>query len=138
MKVNVARFARTFSSLASAGVSVLEALDITSRSLSNTVIRQDIQDSIVRVRNGSNISDSLAECASIPRIIVQMTAVGEETGQLDTILDKVAEFYEQEVDAVIDSLASIIEPVMIVVLGGVVGIIVLSVLGPIFSLQGSI
>ena len=138
MKVNIARFARTFSSLAAAGVSVLEALDVTSDSLGNAVIKKDIKDSIARIRNGSNISDSLAESKSIPQIIIQMTAVGEETGQLDTVLEKVAEFYEQEVDSVIDSMASIIEPVMIVALGGVVGVIVLSVLGPIFSLQGAV
>jgi len=138
MKVNIARFARTFSSLAAAGVSVLEALDVTSDSLGNAVIKKDIKDSITRIRNGSNISDSLAESKSIPQIIIQMTAVGEETGQLDTVLEKVAEFYEQEVDSVIDSMASIIEPVMIVALGGVVGVIVLSVLGPIFSLQGAV
>lgn len=138
MKVNIARFARTFSSLAAAGVSVLEALNVTSDSLGNEVIKKGIQDSIVRIRNGGNISDSLSESNVMPQIIIQMTAVGEETGQLDTVLEKVAEFYEQEVDAVIDSLASIIEPIMIVGLGGVVGLIVLSVLGPIFALQGSV
>lgn len=138
LKVNIARFARTFSSLAAAGVSVLEALNVTSGSLGNEVIKQGIQSSIVRIRNGSNISDSLNESNVMPQIIIQMAAVGEETGQIDTVLEKVAEFYEQDVDAVIDNLASIIEPIMIVGLGGVVGLIVLSVLGPIFALQGSI
>ncbi len=138
MKVNIARFARTFSSLAAAGVSVLEALHVTSGSLGNAVIKKGIQDSMVRIRNGQNISDSLAESHIMPQIIIQMTAVGEETGQLDTVLEKVAEFYEEEVDTVIDSMASIIEPVLIVSLGGVVGVIVLSVLGPIFSLQGAV
>ncbi|HTE22163.1 MAG TPA: type II secretion system F family protein [Candidatus Limnocylindria bacterium] len=138
MKVNVARFARTFSSLASAGVSVIEALNVTSGSLNNAVIKKGIQESIVRIRNGSNIADSLEESHVMPQIIIQMTAVGEETGQLDTVLEKVAEFYEQEVDTVIDSLASIIEPILIVALGGVVGVIVASVLGPIISLQGAV
>ncbi len=138
MKVNIARFARTFSSLAAAGVSVLEALNVTSGSLGNEVIKKGIQDSIVRIRNGSNISDSLNESHVMPQIIIQMSAVGEETGQLDTVLEKVADFYEQEVDTVVDSLASIIEPIMIVGLGSVVGLIVLSVLGPIFALQGSV
>jgi type IV pilus assembly protein PilC len=138
MKVNIARFARTFSSLAAAGVTVIESLNVTSGSLGNEVIKKGIQDSIVQIRNGRNISDSLGESGVMPQIIIQMAAVGEETGQLDTVLEKVAEFYEEEVDTVIDGLASIIEPILIVSLGGVVGIIVLSVLGPIFSLQGSI
>jgi type IV pilus assembly protein PilC len=138
MKVNIARFARTFSSLVGAGVSVIEALNVTAGSLSNAVIKKSIQDSTVLIRNGRNISDSLDEGKVMPQIIIQMTAVGEETGQLDTVLEKVAEFYEQEVDTVIDSLASIIEPILIVSLGGVVGVIVASVLGPIISLQGSI
>lgn len=138
MKVNVARFARTFSSLAAAGVNVIEALNVTSGSLGNEVIKRAIQDSIVRIRNGQNIADSLAANGIMPQIVIQMTAVGEETGQLDTVLEKVAEFYEQEVDTVIDSLAAIIEPILIVGLGSIVGVIVLSVLGPIFSLQGSV
>lgn len=138
LKVNIARFARTFSSLAGAGVTVIESLNVTSGSLSNEVIKKGIQDSISGIKNGRNISDSLAESNVMPQIIIQMAAVGEETGQLDTVLEKVAEFYEQEVDTVIDGLASIIEPILIVGLGGVVGVIVLSVLGPIFSLQGSI
>lgn len=138
MKVNIARFARTFSSLAGAGVTVIESLNVTSGSLGNEVIKKGIQDSIGRIRGGANISDSLAASNIMPLIIIQMAAVGEETGQLDTVLEKVAEFYEEEVDTVIDSMASIIEPILIVSLGGVVGVIVLSVLGPIFSLQGSI
>lgn len=138
MKVNIARFARTFSSLAAAGVTVIECLNVTAGSLGNEVIKKAIQDSIVQIRNGRNVSDSLADSGIMPQIIVQMAAVGEETGQLDTVLEKVAEFYEDEVDTVIDSMASIIEPILIVALGGVVGVIVLSVLGPIFSLQGSV
>ena len=138
MKVNVARFARTFSSLVGAGVTVIEALNVTSGSLGNEVIKKSLRDSTVLIRNGRNISDSLGESGIMPQIIIQMTAVGEETGQLDTVLEKVAEFYEQEVDTVIDSLASIIEPILIVSLGGVVGVIVASVLGPIISLQGAV
>lgn len=138
MKVNIARFARTFSSLMAAGVTVIEALTVTADSLGNVVIRDAILDSVKEIKAGSNISDSLAKSGILPKIIIQMAAVGEETGQMDTVLEKVAEFYEQEVDTVVDSLASIIEPVLIVTLGGVVGFIVASVLGPIISLQGSI
>lgn len=138
MKVNIARFARTFSSLMAAGVTVIESLNVTSGSLGNEVIKKALQDSINDIRGGSNISDSLARSGILPGIIIQMSAVGEETGQMDTVLEKVAEFYEEEVDTVIDSMASIIEPILIVGLGGAVGVIVLSVLGPVFSLQGSI
>lgn len=138
MKVNIARFARTFSSLMGAGVTVIESLNVTSGSLGNEVIKKVLQDSINDIRAGANISDSLAKSGVLPGIIIQMAAVGEETGQMDTVLEKVAEFYEEEVDTVIDSLAAIIEPILIVGLGGIVGVIVLSVLGPIFSLQGSV
>lgn len=138
LKVDVARFARTLSSLLSAGVTVLDALDVTSKSLNSLVIQRGIQKSIKEIKDGSNISDALASSHTLPAIIIQMTAVGEETGNLGDVLDKVAEFYENEVTQITDSLASIIEPILIVGLGGVVGFIVLSVLGPILSIQGSV
>lgn len=138
LKVNVARFARTFSSLLGAGVSVNESLETTAGALSNVVIKEALLDASKKIRNGNTVADSLAESNVLPGIIIQMTAVGEETGQLDSVLNKVASFYEEEVDAVIDSLASIIEPILIVSLGVVVGFIVASVLGPITALQGSI
>jgi type IV pilus assembly protein PilC len=138
MKVNVARFARTFSSLLGAGVSVNEALETTAGALSNVIIRDALLDASKMIRNGHTVSESLAASGILPEIIIQMAAVGEETGQLDTVLNKVAEFYEQEVDTVINSLSSIIEPILIVGLGAVVGFIVASVLGPITALQGSI
>lgn len=138
LKVNVARFARTFSSLLGAGVSVNESLETTAGALSNVVIKEALLDASKKIRNGSTVAESLSETNVLPGIIIQMTAVGEETGQLDTVLNKVATFYEEEVDTVIDSLASIIEPILIVGLGTIVGFIVASVLGPITALQGSI
>lgn len=138
LKVNVARFARTFSSLMAAGVTVIDALEITSNALTNVVIRQGLQESIGRIKNGSNIADSLAESKVLPAIIIQMTAVGEETGKIGEVLDKVAEFYEEEVDQITSGLSSIIEPILIVGLGGIVGFIVLSVLGPILNIQGTV
>jgi type IV pilus assembly protein PilC len=138
LKVNVARFARTFSSLLVAGVSVIESLRVTSDALSNEVVKKALTDSIDLIRNGSTVSDSLAAANIMPQIIIQMAAVGEETGQLDTVLNKVAEFYEEEVDNVIAAISSIIEPIMIVSLGSVVGLIIASVLGPVSSLQGAI
>ena len=138
MKVNVARFARTFSSLLAAGVSVIEALETTAGALTNVVLRKALMDASQNIKNGQPVSDSLAAANVLPQIIIQMAAVGEETGQLDTVLTKVADFYEDEVDTVIASLASIIEPILIVSLGAIVGFIVASVLGPITALQGSI
>lgn len=138
MKVNVARFARTFSSLLSAGVSVIEALETTAGSLTNVVVQKSLTDAAVQIKNGQPIAESLASSNVLPQIVIQMAAVGEETGQLDTVLNKVAEFYEDEVDTVINSLSSIIEPILIVALGTVVGIIVASVLGPIINIQKAV
>lgn len=138
LKVNVARFARTFSSLLAAGVTVIDALDVTSKALTNVVVQKGLQDAIAGIKNGGNIADSLAESKVLPAIIIQMTAVGEETGKLGDVLDKVAEFYEEEVNQITSSIASIIEPILIVGLGGIVGLIVLSVLGPILNIQGNV
>ncbi|MBA2279104.1 type II secretion system F family protein [Candidatus Saccharibacteria bacterium] len=138
LKVNVARFARTFSSLLAAGVTVIEALNITSGALTNLVVRKALTDSVESIKNGSNIATSLGQSNILPAIIIQMTAVGEETGKIGEVLDKVAEFYEDEVDAITSGLSSIIEPILIVGLGGIVGFIVMSVLGPIISIQGAV
>lgn len=138
LKVNVARFARTFSSLLAAGVTVIDALEVTSKALNNVVVQKGLQDSIHSIKNGSNIAEALAQSKILPAIIIQMTAVGEETGKLGEVLDKVAEFYEEEVNQITSSIASIIEPILIVGLGGIVGFIVLSVLGPILSIQGTV
>ena len=138
LKVNVARFARTFSSLMAAGVTVIDALEVTSGALTNLVVRKALTDSVTGIKNGSNIADSLATSGVLPAIIVQMTAVGEETGKIGEVLEKVAEFYEEEVDQITEGMASIIEPILIVGLGGIVGFIVMSVLGPILSIQGAV
>jgi type IV pilus assembly protein PilC len=138
LKVNVARFARTFSSLMAAGVTVIEALEVTAGALTNVVIKKALADSVQSIKNGKNIADSLAESNVLPAIIIQMTAVGEETGKIGEVLDKVAEFYEDEVDAITSGLSSIIEPILIVGLGGIVGFIIFSVLGPIISIQGTV
>lgn len=137
-KIAVARFARTFASLMSAGVGVLDALEVTGGAIGNKVIEAELKDAAKAVRNGKQLSEPLAQSQHFPMIVSQMLAVGEETGQIDTILIKVADFYEEEVSAVIDGLTSIIEPVMIVVLGGMVGIIAISVMGPISSLGKNI
>jgi type IV pilus assembly protein PilC len=137
-KIAVARFARTFSALTAAGVSVLDALEVTGGAIGNKVIENELREAAKEVRNGKPLSDPVSKSKFFPAIVSQMLAVGEETGQLDTILVKVADFYEEEVDTVIDSLSSIIEPVMIVIMGGLVGLIAASVMGPITSLSQNI
>lgn len=137
-KVAIARFARIFSSLMAAGVSVLEALEVTGKALGNTVIQDELAVAAKAVKNGKQLSEPISQSKYFPPIVSQMMAVGEETGQTETILVKVAEFYEEEVDAVVDALSSIIEPVMICVMGGMVGLVAASVIGPISSLSQNI
>lgn len=137
-KVAIARFARIFASLMGAGVSVLEALQVTAQAIGNSVIEQELLNAAKEVRGGKQLSQPLSQSSTFPPIVSQMLKVGEETGQTDTILVKVADFYEEEVDSVVNSLSSILEPIMIVVMGAMVGLIAASVLGPITSLNQSI
>lgn len=138
IKVAIARFARTFASLMAAGVGVLDALEVTGAAIGNKVIQAELTEAAKEVKNGKQLSESLAKSKHFPPIVSQMLAVGEETGQIDTILVKVADFYEEEVAATVDGLSSIIEPIMIIVLGSVVGLIAASVMGPIASLSKNI
>lgn len=137
-KIAIARFARTFASLMSAGVTVLDALEVTGSAIGNKVIEADLKEAAKQVRNGKQLSEPLAASPYFPAIVSQMLAIGEETGQTDTILLKVADFYEEEVDALIDGLSSLIEPAMIIMLGGMVGLIAASVMGPISSLSQNV
>jgi type IV pilus assembly protein PilC len=138
IKVAIARFARTFASLMSAGVNVIDALEVTGGAIGNKVIEAELREAAKEVKNGKPLSEPLSRSTHFPPIVAQMIAVGEETGQIDTILVKVADFYEEEVEAIIDSLSSIIEPVMIVILGSIVGVIAASVMGPIANLSNNI
>jgi len=138
MKVAIARFARTFSALMGAGVAVLEALNVTSRAVGNVVYEKALNDAAEAVKNGDTLSSVIEKNPLFPPIVAQMLAVGEETGQTDLILVKVADFYEEEVDVAIDGLSAIIEPVMIVVMGAMVGLIAASVMGPIAGLAQNI
>lgn len=137
-KVVVARFARTFSALSGAGVSVLESLSVTARALGNVVYEKSLLEAADKVKNGEQLSKVLESQGLFPAIVSQMLAVGEETGQTDTVLIKVADFYEEEVDTAINGLSAIIEPVMIVIMGSAVGVIAASVMGPIASLAQNI
>lgn len=137
-KVAIARFSRTFASLMSAGVAVLDSLSVTGGAIGNKVIEKELAAAAVQVKNGRQLSEVIAESKHFPKIVSQMLAVGEETGTTDTVLIKVADFYEEEVSTAIDSLASVIEPVMILFLGAGVGLIAASVMGPIASLSNNV
>lgn len=138
IKISIAHFARTFSALIEAGVAILEAIDVTSRAVGNAVYEKALIEAEAQVKNGRNLSTIISSNPIFPSIVAQMLAVGEETGQTGTVLLKVADFYEEEVDSSIAGLSSIIEPVMIVVMGSMVGLIAASVMLPIAGLSQSI
>lgn len=138
IKVNVARFARTFSSLLSSGISVIEALNSTRSALNNDMFKEALDRVAEAVKNGKSISEPLRDSKLFPLIVAQMSQVGEETGKLDEILMKVAQFYEREVDSVIAGISSIIEPLIIIVLGAMIGLIAVSVFGPLASLNNTV
>jgi type IV pilus assembly protein PilC len=133
-KVAVARFCRTLSTLTSSGVPILEGMDITARTSGNMVIQNAILKAKDAVEQGRNISSPLAETKVFPPMVVQMVGVGEATGALDAMLAKVAEFYEDEVDNAVASLMSLMEPLIIFFLGGIIGFIVIAMYMPIFNL----
>ena len=138
LKIAIARFSRTFASLMGSGVSVLDALQITGAALGNKVIEQELKEAAEEVRNGKALSEPISRSPHFPPIVAQMLMVGEETGQIDTVLVKIADFYEEEVTVLIDGLAAIIEPIMIVILGAGVGLIAASIMGPIANLSKNI
>ncbi len=138
VKVNVARFARTFGSLMASGLSVLEALNTTADGLGNSVFRTSLHKVAEEVKAGKPIAEPLKTMSIFPPIVNQMVAVGEETGKLDEILLKLASFYEREVDTVVAGITSIIEPILIVSLGGIVGFIVIGVYGPLSALNSAV
>lgn len=138
LKIAIARFSRTFASLMGSGVSVLDALDVTGAALGNKVIEAELKAAALEVKNGKQLSEPISRSKHFPPIVAQMLTVGEETGQIDTVLTKIADFYEEEVSVMIDGLAAIIEPIMIVFLGAAVGLIAASVMGPIANLSKNI
>jgi len=137
-QVAVARWSRTLSSLTSAGVPLLLALDITGRTGGNVAIEEAMEGVIASVKRGGTIAAPLAQAPIFPTMVTHMVGVGEETGALDAMLDKVAEFYEDQVEASVKALTSILEPIMIVVIGGIVGFIVVSMYLPLFTVYNSI
>ena len=133
-KIAVARFCRTLSTLLASGVPILEALDITARTAGNAVVEAAIQTTRKSIERGETIATPLKETSVFPSMVVQMIGVGEATGALDTMLSKIADFYEEEVDVAVAGLLTLLEPIMIAFLGGVVGGIVIAMYMPIFSL----
>jgi type IV pilus assembly protein PilC len=137
-KVALARWSRTFSGMIASGVPILQAIEIAGETAGNTVITDAMDDVYASVKRGGTIAHPIGQHEIFPPMVEHMVSVGEESGQLETMLGKVADFYETEVDAKIKSLTALIEPVMIMVVGGVVGFIVISMYLPIFSLYDKI
>jgi type IV pilus assembly protein PilC len=133
-KVAVARFCRTLGTLTSSGVPILEGMDITARTAGNMVIQNAILKAREAVEQGRNIAGPLAETKVFPPMVIQMVGVGEATGALDAMLSKVADFYEDEVDNAVAAMTAMMEPMIIAVLGGVIGFIVVAMYMPIFNL----
>jgi type IV pilus assembly protein PilC len=133
-KVAVARFCRTLGTLTSSGVPILEGMDITARTAGNMVIQNAIMKSREAVEQGRNIAGPLAETKVFPPMVIQMVGVGEATGALDAMLSKVADFYEDEVDNAVAAMTAMMEPLIIAILGGVIGFIVVAMYMPIFNL----
>jgi type IV pilus assembly protein PilC len=137
-KISLARWSRTLSALITAGVPLLQALDITAKTAGNHVVEKAMADVIDSVKSGGTIAEPLKHASVFPSMVTHMVGVGEETGALDQMLTKIADFYEDQVNAAVKSLTSILEPVMLVVVGGIVGFIVISMYMPLFKVYDSI
>ena len=138
VKVAVARFCRTMGTMLSSGVSILEALDICSRTAGNKIIEGAIVQVREGISQGRSVSDPLTETGVFPDMVCQMISVGETTGALDVMLNKVADFYEDEVDQAVESLTSLLEPMIMAFLGVVIGGLVIAMYLPIFSMASNV
>lgn len=137
-KIYMARFARNLATLVAGGIPIIQALRIIGDVINNVVYRDIMLITAEQVTNGKSIGDSLAKFTEFPPLVTQMVKVGEQTAELDSILMKLASFYEKEVDSQISTLSSLLEPVIMVVLGGAVGLLVAGVLLPIYNLASSV
>jgi type IV pilus assembly protein PilC len=137
-QVAVARWSRTLASLTSAGVPLLLALEITGKTGGNVAVEEAMEGVTASVKRGGTIAAPLAEAPIFPTMVTHMVGVGEESGALDTMLNSVAEFYEDQVEASVKALTSILEPIMIVVIGGIVGFVVVSMYLPLFTVYNNI
>jgi type IV pilus assembly protein PilC len=134
LKVTMARFSRTLSTLVSAGVDIIQALEITGQTAGNWVVEQALADVRAKVHEGVPIAQPLVDNPIFPPMVSQMVKIGEETGELEKMLGKIADFYEDEVDAAIQSLTSIVEPLMMILVGMMVGVIVIAMYLPMFKM----
>lgn len=137
-KVAVARFCRTLGTMLSSGVPILDALEVTAKTAGNRTVEKAIRYSRNQIAEGKTITQPLAETQVFPSMVVQMIGVGEATGAMDTMLSKIADFYDDEVDAAVDALTAMLEPIMMVFLGGVVGGFLIAMYLPIFTIAGAI
>jgi type IV pilus assembly protein PilC len=137
-EVAVARWSRTLASLTSAGVPLLQALDIVGKTGGNIAVEEAMTGVIASVKRGGTLAEPLSKTSIFPSMVTQMVGVGEETGALDAMLEKVADFYEDQVEASVKGLTSILEPVMIIVIGSIVGFIVISMYLPLFTIYNHI
>jgi len=133
-KIVMARFSRTLATLVSSGVPILQAIDITGKTAGNSVVEEAMAETAERIKSGESIARPLEKFPIFPPMVTQMIAIGEETGALDNMLHKIADFYEDEVDSAVKALTSILEPVMMILVGGLVGLIVISMYLPIFNM----
>ena len=137
-KSSVSRFSRTLGTLISSGVSILDGLEITARTSGNRVIQDAIMASRASIAGGDTIANPLQKSQVFPPMVISMIAVGEQTGGLDEMLTKIADFYDDEVDAAVSALTSILEPIMIIVVGAIVGFIVIAMYMPMFKVYDQI
>jgi type IV pilus assembly protein PilC len=137
-KVALARFSRTFATLIRSGVPIMGTLDIVADTAGNRVIAEVVRESRESVRNGNMLSEPLSHSKVFPPMVTRMIAIGERSGALEQLLEKIAEFYDQQVQAQIKALTSLIEPILITFMGGIVGTVVLSVFLPILDIVGEL
>jgi type IV pilus assembly protein PilC len=136
--VSVAKFTRTMGTMLSSGVAILEALDIVAKTSGNRVVENAIYNVRTGIAEGRTMADPLQASGVFPSMVCQMIAVGESTGALDAMLEKIADFYDEEVDQAVENLTAMIEPVMIVFLGVIVGGLIVSMYLPIFKMAGAV
>jgi type IV pilus assembly protein PilC len=132
-KIAIAQFTRTFGTLVSSGVSILQTLEIVGEAAGNAVVTRAVEKARTSIKQGETIANPLSQNPIFPPMVVHMIAVGEETGSLDSMLNKIADFYDEEVGSMVESLTSIIEPVMIMVMGTMLGFIVVALYMPMFQ-----
>jgi len=132
--VALALFSRTFGTMVSSGVPILEALDIVARSAGNKITEKSLLNALSSISQGKTIAEPLTESKVFPAMVTQMIQVGESSGELDTMLNKIADFYDDDVDAAVGTLTSMLEPILMIFLGGLIGGLVIAMYLPIFKM----